>query len=375
MMAMMAVPFNDARRRFAPSRQVLLDAWERLLDQGIFVGGPAVASFEQAFAAYCGVAHCVGLGNGTDALEIMLRAIGVSYGDEVIVVANAGGYASAACHIIGAVPVYVDVNFDTCQINPATIDEAIDQNTKAIVITHLYGLMNDVEQIRSQLSILGRQDVTLVEDCAQAHGAQLKNGSRAGGGGIAAAFSFYPTKNLGAVGDAGAVVCNDAELAMRVRQLRQYGWGAKYDVIVPDGRNSRIDPFQSIVLLHQLPHLDEANAIRRKICELYADNLRAGWKLVHANDASFVGHLAVLIAPDAPARARALDLLRQRRIGHDIHYPVLDCDQIGWRGRGKIVGNLEQSRELTQRVLSIPCFAELAVDELDQVVDVLRAFK
>jgi dTDP-3-amino-2,3,6-trideoxy-4-keto-D-glucose/dTDP-3-amino-3,4,6-trideoxy-alpha-D-glucose/dTDP-2,6-dideoxy-D-kanosamine transaminase len=370
----MAVPFNDTRRRFAASRQVLLVEWERLLDQGVFIGGPAVASFEQAFAAYCGAAHCVGLGNGTDALEIMLRAVGISSGDEVIVVANAGGYATTACLTIGAVPVYVDVNFHDCQIDPATIDEAVGPNTKAIVITHLYGLMSDVSEIRTRLSALGRQDVALVEDCAQAHGAQL-NGDRAGGLGTAAAFSFYPTKNLGAVGDAGAVVCNDAELATRVRQLRQYGWRKKYDVIVPGGRNSRIDPFQTIVLLHQLPKLDEANAIRRKICRLYADNLVAGWKIVHADDAWFVGHLAVLIAPDAAARGRACALLRQRGIGHDIHYPVLDCDQKAWYGRGRIVGNLTRSRELTQRVLSIPCFAELTADELEQVVDVLRAFR
>ena len=370
----MAVPFNDTRRRFADSRQVLLDDWERLLDQGVFIGGPSVASFEQAFAAYCNVAHCVGLGNGTDALEIMLRAVGIGGGDEVIVVSNAGGYATSACLSIGAVPVYVDVNIENCQIDPDAVDEAVGPNTKAIVVTHLYGLMSDISEIGKRLSVLGRQDITLVEDCAQAHGARL-NGARAGGLGAAGAFSFYPTKNLGAVGDAGAVVCNDGELATRMRQLRQYGWRNKYDVTIPGGRNSRIDPFQTIVLLHQLPKLDQANSVRRKICGLYADNLGTGWQLVHADDSSFVGHLAVLIAPDAAARGRACDALRRCGIGHDVHYPVLDCDQTGWRGRGRIIGNLARSRELTQRVLSIPCFAELTDDELEQVVDVLRAFK
>jgi aminotransferase EvaB len=370
----MTVPFNDTRRRFADSRQVLLNDWERLLEQGMFIGGPAVASFEQAFAAYCNVAHCVGVGNGTDALEIMLRAVGIGGGDEVILVANAGGYATSACLSIGAIPVYVDVNIENCQIDPDVIDESVGPSTRAIVITHLYGLMGDVSEIRKRLSILGRQDIILVEDCAQAHGAQL-NGAQAGGLGAAGAFSFYPTKNLGAVGDAGAIVCNDGELAARVRKMRQYGWGNKYDVTIPGGRNSRIDPFQTIVLLHQLPKLDEANAIRRKICRLYADNLGADWQLVHAHDLSFVGHLAVLIAPDAAARGRACDALKRRGIGHDIHYPILDCDQTGWRGYGRIVGNLTRSRELTQRVLSIPCFAELTGDELEQVVDVLRAFK
>ena len=165
------------------------------------------------------------------------------------------------------------------------------------------------------------------------------------------------------------------ELATRVRQLRQYGWRKKYEVTIQGGRNSRIDPFQTIVLLHQLPKLDKANAIRRKICRLYADNLGDGWQLVHADNLSFVGHLAVLIAPDAAARGRACDALKRRGIGHDVHYPILDCDQTGWHGYGRIVGNLTRSRELTERVLSIPCFAELTNDELEQVVDVLRAFK
>jgi dTDP-3-amino-2,3,6-trideoxy-4-keto-D-glucose/dTDP-3-amino-3,4,6-trideoxy-alpha-D-glucose/dTDP-2,6-dideoxy-D-kanosamine transaminase len=370
----MAVPFNDTRRRFADSRQILLDDWGRLLDQGVFIGGPAVASFEQAFASYCNTAHCVGLGNGTDALEIMLRAVGISGGDEVIVVANAGGYATSACLSIGAIPVYVDVNIENCQIDPDAIDEAVGPSTKAIVVTHLYGLMSDVAEIRKRLLVLGRQDIVLVEDCAQAHGARL-NGARAGGLGAAGAFSFYPTKNLGAVGDAGAVVCNNAELATRVQQLRQYGWRNKYDVTIGGGRNSRIDPFQTIVLLHQLPKLDKANAIRRNICRLYAGNLGAGWQLVHADDLSFVGHLAVLIAPDAAARGRACDALKRRGIGHDIHYPILDCDQTGWHGYGRIVGTLPRSRELTERVLSIPCFAELTDEELEQVVDVLRTFK
>ena len=150
----MTVPFNDTRRRFANSRQVLLNDWERLLEQGMFIGGPAVASFEQAFAAYCNVAHCIGVGNGTDALEIMLRAVGIGGGDEVILVANAGGYATSACLSIGAIPVYVDVNIENCQIDPDVIDKSVGPSTRAIVITHLYGLMGDVSEIRKRLSIL-----------------------------------------------------------------------------------------------------------------------------------------------------------------------------------------------------------------------------
>jgi dTDP-3-amino-2,3,6-trideoxy-4-keto-D-glucose/dTDP-3-amino-3,4,6-trideoxy-alpha-D-glucose/dTDP-2,6-dideoxy-D-kanosamine transaminase len=369
----MAVPFNDTRRRFLASRKELQGIWELLLDQGVFVGGPLVHQFEKRFANYCGVEHCIALGNGTDALEFALRACGAQSGHEVITVANAGGYTTTACLSIGAMPVYIDVNPVTAQLNLDEIEKALTSKTKAIVVTHLYGLMNDVSEVRSRLKSLGREDVKIVEDCAQAHGATL-NGQKAGSLGDASAFSFYPTKNLGAVGDAGALLCSDSFLAQTVEQLRQYGWDRKYHSVVEGGRNSRMDPLQATVLTQQLPALQAANETRRKICHLYASSLKPGWKIIGAKGERFVGHLAVLIAPTVGARENARQLLAERSIGHDIHYPILDCDQPAWRMRVGPQSELPVSRLLTQQILSIPCFPEMTSDEIGQVVDAIRTF-
>jgi dTDP-3-amino-2,3,6-trideoxy-4-keto-D-glucose/dTDP-3-amino-3,4,6-trideoxy-alpha-D-glucose/dTDP-2,6-dideoxy-D-kanosamine transaminase len=369
----MRIPLNDTRRRFIASRTELLAAWERFLEQGVFVGGPSIETFEQKFASYCTAEHCVAVGNGTDALEFALRALGVRNGDEVITVANAGGYTTTACLTIGAVPVYVDVNPTTAQLDLKEIEPVLDAKTKAIVVTHLYGLMNDVSGIRSHLSSLGREDVMIVEDCAQAHGATF-DGRRAGSLGDAAAFSFYPTKNLGAVGDAGAVVCSNSGVAEKVRRLRQYGWDLKYHAVLEGGRNSRMDPLHAIILAGQLPTLTASNVKRRKICDLYARSLPSGWTIVRTDDGRFVGHLAVLIAPDPSARQHARQMLEDRNVDSSIHYPILDCDQPAWQERGRKSSELAVSRFLTQRVFSIPCFAEMTADELEHVIDAIRTF-
>ena len=373
-MRFMTVPFNDTKRRFTTSRDEVLAAWATVLDQGPFVGGPSINAFEQQFAAYCGAAHCVALANGTDALEFALRALNVRSGDEVVTVANAGGYTTAACQIIGAVPVYIDVSPATCQLNINEIEGALSNKTRAIVVTHLYGYMNDVSEVRSLLRSLGREDLPIIEDCAQAHGATI-GGQSAGTLGDVAAFSFYPTKNLGAVGDAGAVLCRDVDVAQRIRQLRQYGWTSKYHSVLPGGRNSRMDPLQAAVLTRQLGTLAASNLTRRKICDLYADNLPPGWTMVRGSDSQFVGHLAVAVAPDPTARERARQVLAERKIGYDIHYPILDCDQPAWQGRGRNSNDLNVSRLLTRKVLSLPCFAEIASDELGQVIDAVHAFR
>lgn len=369
----MAVPFNDTSRRFAACRDQLFASWGALFHEGTFVGGAAVDSFEHEFASYCGIANCISLANGTDALEFALRALNIGPGDEVITVANAGGYTTTACHLIGAVPVYIDVDTRNCQLDANCIEPALGSLTRAIVVTHLYGLMNDVAAIRDQLSALGRPHIAIVEDCAQAHGASFR-GCNVGSIGDAAAFSFYPTKNLGALGDAGAVLCPNFEVANKVRQLRQYGWQKKYNTVLSGGRNSRMDAMQAIVLTQQLPALAASNARRRNICEAYAKNLPKGWTLVGTNDSRFVGHLAVAMAPSPRSRQQAFDILSGRAVGYDVHYPILDCDQVGWQGRGRCVGNLDESRYLTQLILSLPCFAEMTQNELDEVIDALHAF-
>jgi dTDP-4-amino-4,6-dideoxygalactose transaminase len=369
----MAVPFNDTRRRFSSRYAELFAAWNKVFEKGIFVGGPAVEKFEEDFAAFCGAAHCVSLANGTDALEFALRALDVTREDEVITVANAGGYTTAACHAVGAVPVYIDLDPKTLQLDPREIEPAITAKTRVLVVTHLYGFFNDIPVLRRQLDELGRQDIKIVEDCAQAHGA-ARDGISAGTAGDVGAFSFYPTKNFGALGDAGAVLCRDAAIAEKVRRLRQYGWDEKYHTVIPGGRNSRMDPLQAVVLSQQLPALMTSNLKRNTICKLYAGCLPGGWHIVRLEGTQFVGHMAVVIAPNPASRDHARQILADRRIGHDIHYPLLDCDQPGWLDAGRISGTLDRSREMTQRILSVPCFAEMSDSELNEVSDALRTF-
>lgn len=368
----MSVPLNDPRRRHLNSKDAILESCGEFLTKGFFIGGPLLESFECAFAEFCGVPACIGVANGTDALELALRAGGVEANDEVVTVANAGGYSTAACHAVGAVPVYADVDPITCQIHLASLEQAVTSRTKAIIVTHLYGFMNDLSSIRDRLNVLGK-DILLIEDCAQAHGARL-NGARAGSAGDLGAFSFYPTKNLGGLGDGGAVTCSQEVLATSIRQLRQYGWKSKYEVVRPGGRNSRLDPLQAMILEQQLPALDAQNERRRRVCRTYAENLPESWQIVYAADDRFVAHLAVVIAPTKRDRDQARHVLLLNGIGTDIHYPVLDCDQPGWSGRGRLSGDLAISRALTERVLSLPCFPELHDDEIGQVVDAIHAF-
>ena len=195
----------------------VLTAWTALLEEGPLIGGTAVEQFETTFARYCGVSHCISVANGTDALELGLRALGVQPQDEVITVGNAGGYTTAACQAIGATPVYIDVVSSTCQFSAELVEEAVTCKTRAVVVTHLYGMMNDVVDIRDRLLTLQRPDIAILEDCAQAHGARWGS-AMAGSLGDAGHSASYPTKNLGAFGDAGAILSSDASIARKARQ-------------------------------------------------------------------------------------------------------------------------------------------------------------
>ncbi|MRR13653.1 DegT/DnrJ/EryC1/StrS family aminotransferase, partial [bacterium] len=261
----MRVPFNDPARQVRDLRHELGQALDSVVDSGWFIHGRSHQSFEAAFAEYCGVAACVGVANGTDALEIALRAVGCGPGTEVVTVANAGGYTTTACLAAGATPVFADVDAETLEMSPRALEQVLSPSTKAVVITHLYGQMAEVEA----LSALARsRGIAVIEDCAQAHGA-VRGDKKAGSFGDLACFSFYPTKNLGALGDGGAIVTDNRELAERCTMLRQYGWAGKYDARIAGGRNSRLDEMQAAVLLVKLPHLDGWNERRRAIAAHY----------------------------------------------------------------------------------------------------------
>lgn len=290
----------------------------RVIDRHWYVLGEEVKSFEEEFAAYVGVQHCISVANGSDALELALRSLGIKPGDRVVAVANAGFYGSTAIHAVGATPVYVDVDPDTLTLCTEALAAVIESKPAAVIVTHLYGQLADIEAL---VRIASDAGVPVIEDCAQAHGAR-RNGRMAGSFGTMACFSFYPTKNLGALGDGGAVVTNDAEMAGRVRQLRQYGWSQKYQVSLPGGRNSRLDEMQAAILRLKLPLLDGWNLQRRSIARRYNEAFAGlGMQLPVSLGEDYVAHLYVIRVRD---RARFAAALKEQQIGTDIHYPIPD---------------------------------------------------
>ena len=358
------IPINDPVRRYRNQRDAIDFAVKRVIESGWWLNGQEVPQFAREFATWCGAAHCVPVSNGTDALEFCMRALNVVAGDEIITVANAGGYTTSVCRLIGAIPTWVDVSAGTLGLDLDRVAEAVTNRTRAVVVTHLYGIPVDVPRLRSVLNTHGAASVKIIEDCAQAHGARI-GGVRAGAMGDAAAFSFYPSKNLGALGDAGAVVTNDGELAERVMRLQQYGWRERYNSIVPMGRNSRMDEIQAAVLRVKLPHVEGWNASRRNIIARYTRELRAPLRVVGADNHDSVGHLAVV---RVPGRDRFRERMAQQGIGTDIHYPVLDMDQPSQQGLPGRAAPLTESKRAIAEIVTLPCFPELTHQEVDKIV-------
>jgi len=331
-----------------------MDAVRSVVDSGWFVLGPRVREFEKDFAEFVGAGDCIGVGNGTDAIELALRATGVAPGSEVVTVANAGGYASAAIRSIGATPVYVDVDPETLLVSPEAVRGTLGEATAAIVVTHLYGRVAPVDQI---VGIAGDRAVPVIEDCAQAHGATV-GGAHVGTVGTLGCFSFYPTKNLGALGDAGAIVGDDQDLMGHVRRLRQYGWSQKYHRTEPGGRNSRLDELQAAVLSALLPNLDEWNRRRCEIGLAYRDGIsHPDIRHVPIRDGDVV-HLAVV----ETGRRQSLEAhLGGLGIATDVHYPA--PDHAGSETR------LPVTETACESVLTLPCFPEMIDAEIEMVIE------
>jgi len=330
--------------------------------------GPRVHAFEEAFAAYVGVPHAIGVANGTDALEIALRGLGIGPGQRVLTVANAGFYASTAIRAVGAEPVYAEVDAATLTLAPAALAEALSgQPLHAVVATHLYGRLADMEAVAAQCKAAG---VPLIEDCAQAHGAR-RDGRQAGAWGDIGCFSFYPTKNLGALGDGGALVAKDDALAERVRALRQYGWGTKYEVVHGGGRNSRLDELQAAVVGAKLPLLDDANARRRAIAARYsAAFAKLPLQAPRDQGDDYVAHLYVVRS----ARRDALRaFLAAQGIASDVHYPVPDHRQPVVAAACADV-RLPITEAACAQVLSLPCFLGMTDSQVDQVIAAVSSF-
>lgn len=368
------VPTNDLKRIYDRYAGEIERSVVDTLRSGWWLNGDKGRAFSERFAAFVGVAHCIPVANGTDALELALRAVGVGGNaarSEVVTVANAGGYTATACRQIGATPVYVDIDVESQLMSLAEVKAALNERTAAVVATHLYGGTVDVPALRAILDAAGYEGVPIIEDCAQAHGATI-GGAKVGSFGNIAAFSFYPSKNLGAMGDAGCVVTNDLALAKTVRMLQQYGWGSKYTIDLPGGRNSRMDEVQAAILVILLEHLSELNSERNSIVEQYR-NASSGSVRFLQNGEGAVTHLAVALVDDRSAfRAH----LNARKIASDVHYPILDIDQPAWKNMPmRIVGDLKNSRESVARIISFPCFPGMVEDEIFRVVDAIKTWE
>lgn len=363
----MTVPFLDLRPAHDALREELAAAMQRVVASSQYVLGPEVEAFEQEFAGFCGARHCVGVGNGMQAIELLLRTLGVGPGDEVVTVSHTAFPTAAAISATGATPVFVDVDRDTFCMRPDALAESFSARTRAVLPVHLYGRCAEMDSI---LALARQADVPVVEDAAQAHGASYR-GQRAGTLGVAAAFSFYPTKNLGALGDAGAVVTDNDQLALGVRRLRNYGEESKYVNVVP-GYNSRLDELQAAILRVKLPHLDSWTEERRSIAALYDKLLTGAGVAPPASDAGHAYHLYVV---RSAARDALRDHLREQGVGSHVHYPTPVHSQAAYRDGGvRIPAPLEVTDRLADEVLSLPAYPGLRVDQVHMVVRALRSF-
>ena len=360
------VPFVDLHAQYEQIRTEIDRAMRQVIERGDFIQGSAVARFESEFAAYIGVGHAIGVGNGGDAIELALRAFGVGRGDEVITAANTFIATVLAISATGATPVLVDIDRASYTIDPAAIEAAITPRTRAIVPVHLYGQPADIERV---LAVAARHNLVVIEDAAQAHGARV-GGRRVGTFGHAAAFSFYPSKNLGAYGDAGMVVTNDDRAAERLRLLGNYGQRVKYEHAV-EGRNSRLDTMQAAVLAVKLPRLDRWNAARRA----HADTYRAWLSRRVYTPATRPGveHVFHLYVIETDQRDRLRAKLAERGVHTGIHYPVPVHLQEAYAPLGYKAGAFPATEAAATRILSLPMYAELTKEQIEYVSDAIVA--
>jgi dTDP-4-amino-4,6-dideoxygalactose transaminase len=362
----MVIPLVDLVAQHQQVADEVAAGWAEVLARTAFIGGPQVAAFEEEFAAYVGAAHCVGVANGTDAIELALRACGIGHGDECVLPANTFIATAEAVVRTGATPVLADCDPDTYLIDPAAVAAAISPRTRAILPVHLYGQHAETERLVPLADAAG---AVVVEDAAQAQGAS-RNGAGIGGAGRLAATSFYPGKNLGAYGDAGAVVTNDEDLAELLRLLREHGSPRKYEHSML-GFNSRLDTLQAVVLSAKLRRLDGWNAARRAAAGRY-DALLSGVdgvvrpKTLAGNE--HVWHLYVIRVPE---RELVLKRLHEAGIGAGIHYPVPVHLTAAFSDLGHREGAFPVAERAAAEILSLPLFAEITPSQQEQVVEVL----
>ena len=364
----MRIPFVTFLPMEKELNDEIRDAFDRVFTRSWYIEGVEDEAFEKAFAEYCGTKSCVGVGNGLDALMLSLKALNIGAGDEVIVPSNTYIATALAVTYVGATPVFVEPHISTFNINPELIEVAITEKTKAIMPVHLYGQACDMDPI---MEIAKKYELKIVEDCAQAHGATYK-GRKVGTFGDAAGFSFYPGKNLGALGDAGAVVTDDKELADRVRALGNYGSDYKYHHILK-GNNSRLDELQAAFLAVKLPHLERMNDERRRIAARYMAEIKNPKVMLPTvgEDYNPVWHIFGIRCADRDALEKYLN---EKGIGTNKHYPIPMHLQECYKDLNIPKGALPIAEEISATELSIPMYYGLTDKEIQYVIDAINEF-
>ncbi|MFH1744335.1 MAG: DegT/DnrJ/EryC1/StrS family aminotransferase [bacterium] len=364
----MKVPLIDLRAQYVRLKDEIDAAVASVLDSGMFILGEHLQAFEREFASYVGVRHAIGVSSGTAALRLALEAARVGPGDEVIVQANTFIATAFAVSLVGATPVIADIVEDTYEIDVDNLVRKITPRTRALIPVHLFGMPCDIGRIQD---IADKKGLAIIEDCAQAHGARY-NGKQVGGFGAAAAFSFYPVKNLGALGDGGAVTTGDDDIAGRIRLLRNYGKSSKYDHVCLAG-NERLDDLQAAILFAKLRHLDEDNAARRRLARLYSELLASTpVKTPHIPDGREpVFHLYVIRCAERDA---LLEHLRSQGIGVQIHYPTPVHLVEAYAGRLGGEGTCPVAERAAKEILSLPLYPEMSEEQVRYVVSQVAAF-
>jgi dTDP-4-amino-4,6-dideoxygalactose transaminase len=368
----MKVPFLDLKAQYESIRGEIAEAIQQVLDKTAFAGGPFVAQFEKEFAVFCGTRFASGVGSGTDALWMALMGLGIGPGDEVVTVPDTFIATAEAISWCGAKPVFVDVDPVTYNMDPSKVEAAVTEKTKAIIPVHLFGQMADMDPI---LEIARKRKLFVIEDASQAHGAEYK-GRKAGSIGDAGCFSFYPGKNLGAYGEAGAVVTNDAALDGKIRMLRDHGQAKKYHHTMV-GWNARMDGIQGAVLSVKLRHLPAWTEGRRRNAALYGELLKGVKGLTIPTEAGYGKHVYHIYAIRVPGRDRLIATLAEKDIHCGIHYPIPVHLLGAYKSLGYLMGAFPFAEKASSEFVSLPMFSELTTDQirfvaegLDQIVGV-----
>lgn len=359
----------NPKAQYSTYKAEIDEAIQRVLDRGWYILGEEVQGFEREFASYIGVNHAVGLGSGTEALHVALAACQVGAGDEVITVSHTAVATVAAIELAGATPVLVDIEPDFFTLDPRQLRAAISPRTRAVIPVHLYGQPASLDLI---MEIAREHGLRVIEDCAQAHGATYR-GKRVGSYGDMACFSFYPTKNLGALGDGGLVCTNDKKLTERARLLREYGWAERY-VSHTTGWNSRLDEIQAATLRVKLRYLDQDNQKRARIADRYGEGLNE-CELVLPPVRDSATHVFHLYVVRSSKRDQLQAFLKDRGIGTLVHYPVPVHLQPAYHERTPRRNGLSQTERAAQEVLSLPIYPELNDADVQQVIESIRDFE